>query len=147
MPGKVNPTQCEAMTMVATQVFGNDATVGFAGSQGNFQLNVFKPVMAWNVLESIRLLGDACVSFDIHCAYGIEPNREKIQHHLDINLMLVTALNRHIGYDKASKIAKNAHHKGISLRESALELGFVTPEEFDAWVVPADMTHPSAADQ
>ena len=147
MPGKVNPTQCEAMTMVATQVFGNDATVGFAGSQGNFQLNVFKPVMAWNVLESIRLLGDACVSFDIHCAYGIEPNREKIQHHLDINLMLVTALNRHIGYDKASKIAKNAHHKGISLRESALELGFVTPEDFDAWVVPADMTHPSAADQ
>ena len=147
MPGKVNPTQCEAMTMVATQVFGNDATVGFAGSQGNFQLNVFKPVMAWNVLESIRLLGDACVSFDTHCAYGIEPNYEKIQHNLDINLMQVTALNRHIGYDKASKIAKNAHHKGLSLRESALELGFLTAEEFDAWVVPADMTHPSAADE
>ena len=147
MPGKVNPTQCEAMTMVATQVFGNDATVGFAGSQGNFQLNVFKPVMAWNVLESIRLLGDACVSFDTHCAYGIEPNYEKIKHNLDINLMQVTALNRHIGYDKASKIAKNAHHKGLSLRESALELGFLTADEFDAWVVPADMTHPSAADE
>ena len=147
MPGKVNPTQCEAMTMVATQVFGNDATVGFAGSQGNFQLNVFKPVMAWNVLESIRLLGDACVSFDTHCAYGIEPNYEKIKHNLDINLMQVTALNRHIGYDKASKIAKNAHHKGLSLRESALELGFLSADEFDAWVVPADMTHPSAADE
>ena len=147
MPGKVNPTQCEAMTMVATQVFGNDATVGFAGSQGNFQLNVFKPVMAWNVLESIRLLGDACVSFDTNCAYGIEPNYEKIKHNLDINLMQVTVLNRHIGYDKASKIAKNAHHKGLSLRESALELGFLTAEEFDAWVVPADMTHPSAADE
>ena len=145
MPGKVNPTQCEAMTMVATQVFGNDATVGFAGSQGNFQLNVFKPVMAWNVLESIRLLGDACVSFDTHCAYGIEPNRERIAANLETNLMQVTALNRHIGYDKASKIAKNAHHKGLSLRQSALELGFVTEAEFDAWVVPADMTHPSAA--
>ncbi|MDC4233871.1 class II fumarate hydratase [Actinomyces sp. B33] len=145
MPGKVNPTQCEAMTMVAVQVFGNDAAVGFAGSQGNFQLNVFKPVMAWNVLESIRLLGDACVSFDTNCAYGIEPNREKIQANLDTNLMQVTALNRHIGYDKASKIAKNAHHKGLSLKESALELGFVTEEEFAAWVVPADMTHPSAA--
>ena len=145
MPGKVNPTQCEAMTMVATKVFGNDATVGFAGSQGNFQLNVFKPVMAWNVLESIQLLGDTCVSFDEHCAYGIEPNRARIEHNLETNLMQVTALNRHIGYDKASKIAKNAHHKGLSLRESALELGFVTPEQFDAWVVPADMTRPSAA--
>ena len=145
MPGKVNPTQCEAMTMVATKVFGNDATVGFAGSQGNFQLNVFKPVMAWSVLESIRLLGDACVSFDEHCAYGIEPNMERIQANLSTNLMQVTALNRHIGYDAASKIAKHAHHEGLSLRESALELGFVTAEEFDAWVVPADMTHPSAA--
>ncbi|MBE6478394.1 MAG: class II fumarate hydratase [Propionibacteriaceae bacterium] len=147
MPGKVNPTQCEAMTMVATKVFGNDATVGFAGSQGNFQLNVFKPVMAWCVLESIQLLGDTCVSFNDNCAYGIEPNREKIAHDLDINLMQVTALNRHIGYDKASKIAKNAHHKGISLKESALELGFVTEEEFGKWVVPMDMTHPSAADE
>mgnify|MGYP001644968832 FL=1 len=147
MPGKVNPTQCEAMTMVATKVFGNDATVGFAGSQGNFQLNVFKPVMAWCVLESIQLLGDACVSFDTHCAYGIEPNRERIEHNLETNLMQVTALNRHIGYDKASTIAKNAHRKGLSLRESALELGFVTAEEFDAWVVPADMTRPSAAEE
>ena len=146
MPGKVNPTQCEAMTMVATKVFGNDATVGFAGSQGNFQLNVFKPVMAWCVLESIQLLGDACVSFDTSCAYGIEPNTERIEANLETNLMQVTALNRHIGYDKASKIAKNAHHKGLSLRESALELGFVTAEEFDKWVVPMDMTHPSAAE-
>ncbi|MFT0848704.1 class II fumarate hydratase [Actinomycetaceae bacterium L2_0104] len=144
MPGKVNPTQSEAMTMVATKVFGNDATVGFAGSQGNFQLNVFKPVMAWAVLESIELLGDSCLMFNEHCAVGIEPNHEKIQHNLDINLMQVTALNRHIGYDKASKIAKNAHKKGISLRESALELGYVTDEEFDAWVIPVDMTHPSA---
>ena len=144
MPGKVNPTQSEAMTMVATKVFGNDATVGFAGSQGNFQLNVFKPVMAWAVLESIELLGDSCRMFNDHCAVGIEPNYEKIQHNLDINLMQVTALNRHIGYDKASKIAKNAHKKGSSLKESALELGFVTSEEFDQWVVPVDMTHPSA---
>lgn len=144
MPGKVNPTQSEAMTMVATKVFGNDATVGFAGSQGNFQLNVFKPVMAWAVLESIELLGDSCVMFNDHCAVGIEPNHEKIQHNLDINLMQVTALNRHIGYDKASKIAKNAHKKGSSLKESALELGFVTSDEFDQWVVPVDMTHPSA---
>ena len=144
MPGKVNPTQSEAMTMVATKVFGNDATVGFAGSQGNFQLNVFKPVMAWACLESIELLGDACVSFNDHCAVGIEPNYEKIQYNLDINLMQVTALNRHIGYDKASKIAKNAHKKGSSLRESALELGYVTGEEFDEWVIPVDMTHPSA---
>ncbi|MCL3778055.1 MULTISPECIES: class II fumarate hydratase [unclassified Actinomyces] len=145
MPGKVNPTQCEAMTMVATKVFGNDATVGFAGSQGNFQLNVFKPVMAWCVLESIQLLGDTCVSFDTNCAYGIEPNYDRIQANLESNLMQVTALNRHIGYDKASKIAKNAHKKGLSLRESALELGYVTDEEFDVWVVPMDMTHPSAA--
>ena len=143
MPGKVNPTQSEAMTMVATKVFGNDATVGFAGSQGNFQLNVFKPVMAWAVLESIELLGDSCRMFNDHCAVGIEPNYEKIQYNLDINLMQVTALNRHIGYDKASKIAKNAHKKGSSLKESALELGFVTSDEFDQWVVPVDMTHPS----
>ena len=146
MPGKVNPTQCEALTMVATKVFGNDATVGFAGSQGNFQLNVYKPVMTWAILESIQLLGDACVSFDEHCAYGIEPNREKIQQNLDSNLMQVTALNRHIGYDKAAAIAKNAHKKGLTLKESALESGFLTEEEYDKWVVPADMTHPSPAD-
>ncbi len=143
MPGKVNPTQCEAMTMVATKVFGNDATVGFAGSQGNFQLNVFKPVMAWCVLESIKLIGDSCLMFIIHCAVGIEPNLDKIKENLDKNLMQVTALNRHIGYDKAAKIAKKAHKEGLSLRESALELGYLTEEEFEKWVVPADMTHPS----
>lgn len=144
MPGKVNPTQCEAMTMVATKVFGNDATVGFAGSQGNFQLNVYKPVMAWCVLESIQLIGDACVSFNDHCAVGIEPNESKIKQNLDANLMQVTALNRHIGYDNAAKIAKNAHKKGLTLKESALESGLLTEEQFDAWVVPVDMTHPSA---
>ena len=146
MPGKVNPTQSEAMTMVATKVFGNDATVGFAGSQGNFQLNVFKPVMAWCCLESIQLIGDACVSFNDHCAVGIEPNLARIQANLDSNLMQVTALNRHIGYDKAAKIAKNAHKKGLTLKASALASGELTEEEFDKWVVPVDMTHPSAAE-
>ncbi|GHF93381.1 fumarate hydratase class II [Deinococcus piscis] len=141
MPGKVNPTQSEAMTMVATRVFGNDATVAFAGSQGNFQLNVFKPVMVHAVLESIRLISDACLAFNDNCAVGIEPNEAKIKHNLDINLMQVTALNRHIGYDNAAAIAKNAHKKGISLKESALELGHVTEEEFAQWVVPLDMTH------
>ncbi len=146
MPGKVNPTQSEAMTMVATKVFGNDATVGFPGSQGTFQLNVFKPVMAWCCLESIQLIGDACVSFNDHCAVGIEPNLARIQANLDSNLMQVTALNRHIGYDKAAKIAKNAHKKGLTLKASALESGELTEEEFDKWVVPVDMTHPSAAE-
>ncbi len=141
MPGKVNPTQSEAMTMVTTRVFGNDATVAFAGSQGNFQLNVFKPVMVHAVLESVRLISDACLAFNDHCAVGIEPNEEKINHNLSINLMQVTALNRHIGYDKAAAIAKNAHKKGLSLKQSALELGYVTEEEFDKWVVPLDMTH------
>lgn len=143
MPGKVNPTQSEALTMVATRVFGNDATVGFAASQGNFQLNVFKPVMAHAVLESIRLIADGCHSFTVNCAVGIEPNLPVIEENLSKNLMLVTALNRHIGYDKAAAIAKNAHKKGISLRESALESGDLTGDEFDAWVVPGDMTHPS----
>ena len=142
MPGKVNPTQAEALTMVATRVFGNDATVGFAGSQGNFQLNVYKPVMVHAVLESIRLLGDACEAFDIHCAAGIKPQLERIKDNLDRNLMQVTALNPHIGYDKAASIAKKAHADGTSLREAALELGYVTPEQFDEWVVPLDMTHP-----
>ncbi len=141
MPGKVNPTQSEAMTMVATRVFGNDATVAFAGSQGNFQLNVFKPVMVHAVLESIRLIADACLAFNDHCAVGIEPNEAKIKANLDTNLMQVTALNKHIGYDKAAAIAKNAHKKGLSLKESALELGYVTEEEFAKWVVPLDMTH------
>ncbi|MBE7372695.1 class II fumarate hydratase [Dermacoccus barathri] len=144
MPGKVNPTQAEAMTMVATRVFGNDATVGFAGSQGNFQLNVFKPVMAHAVLESIRLISDACRSFTEHCARGIEPNRERIKANLASNLMVVTALNRHIGYDKAAAIAKKAHKEGTTLREAAVASGEVSEKDFDAWVVPADMTHPSA---
>ena len=143
MPGKVNPTQCEALTMVATRVFGNDVTVGFAGSQGNFQLNVYKPVMAHAVLESIRLLADGCRSFTIHCAVGIEPNRARIDANLSSNLMVVTALNRHIGYDKAAAMAKKAHKQGTTLREAALASGDLTGDEFDAWVVPADMTHPS----
>jgi fumarate hydratase class II len=141
MPGKVNPTQCEALTMVCAQVFGNDATVAFAGSQGNFQLNVYKPVMAHNVLESIELLSDACDSFSTHCAVGIEPHYEKISENLAKNLMLVTALNRHIGYDKAALIAKTAHREGKTLREVGVALGFVTPEEFDKYVVPLEMTH------
>ena len=144
MPGKVNPTQSEAVTMVATRVFGNDATVGFAGSQGNFQLNVFKPVMAHAVLESIRLIADASRSFTDHCAVGIEPNLERIEANLASNLMVVTALNRHIGYDKAAAIAKDANKTGSTLREAALRSGALTEEEFDAWVVPMDMTHPSA---
>lgn len=143
MPGKVNPTQSEALTMVATQVFGHDATVAFAGSQGNFQLNVFKPVMVHNVLSSIQLLGDGCSAFNDNCAIGIEPNLSKIQENLGKNLMLVTALNRHIGYDKSAAIAKKAHKEGTTLKEAALALGYLTSEEFDAWVVPMDMTHPT----
>ena len=141
MPGKVNPTQSEAVTMVATRVFGNDATVAFAGSQGNFQLNVFKPVMVHAVLESIRLIADACHAFNDNCAVGIVPNHAKIQENLDKNLMQVTALNRHIGYDKAAKIAKTAHHEGLSLKEAALASGDLTEDQFDEWVVPLDMTH------
>ena len=144
MPGKVNPTQCEAMTMVVTQVFGNDAAVAFAGSQGNFQLNVFKPVMVHNVLESIALISDACLSFNDNCAVGIEPNLPRIQANLASNLMQVTALNRHIGYDMAAKIAKKALHDGTTLKEAALALNALTSEQFDEWVVPLDMTHPSA---
>ena len=146
MPGKVNPTQSEAVTMVAARVFGNDATVGFAGSQGNFQLNVFKPVMAHAVLESTRLLADAARSFTDHAVAGLEPNRERIQANLDSNLMQVTALNRHIGYDAAAAIAKDANKTGSTLREAALRSGKLTEAEFDAWVVPMDMTHPSAAE-
>ena len=142
MPGKVNPTQSEALTMVAARVFGNDATVAFAGSQGNFQLNVFKPVMAHAVLESIRLLADACEAFTGHCATGIEPNLPRIQENLDKNLMLVTALNRHIGYDAAARIAKQAHAEGTTLREAALASGELSAEDFDRWVVPAEMTYP-----
>ena len=142
MPGKVNPTQSEAMTMVAVQVFGNDATITFAGSQGNFELNVFKPVMIHNLLHSIRLLRDACHGFVEYCIAGIELNREQIDHNLQQSLMLVTALNPHIGYDRAAQVAKNAHKKRISLRDSAVELGFLSAEEFDKYVKPEEMTHP-----
>lgn len=145
MPGKVNPTQCEALTMVCVQVFGNDATVGFAGSQGNFELNVYKPVMANALLQSIRLLADACASFEERCARGIEPNLKTIEKNLHGSLMLVTALNPSIGYDKAAKVAKHAHHEGITLRESVVALGFMTGEEFDAAVKPGDMVTPLKA--
>ncbi|MDP8033356.1 class II fumarate hydratase [Pasteurella atlantica] len=139
MPGKVNPTQCEALTMVAAQVLGNDTTISFAGSQGHFQLNVFKPVMAFNFLQSAQLLADACLSFDEHCASGIEPNYARIKMQLENSLMLVTALNPHIGYENAAKIAKTAHKNGTTLREEAINLGLVTSEQFDEWVRPEDM--------
>jgi len=143
MPGKVNPTQSEAMTMVVAQVIGNDTAVAFGNSQGNFQLNVFKPVMVHNVIESIKLLGDTCQAFNDKCAVGIEPNEQNISENLNKNLMQVTALNKHIGYDKASEIAKHAHKTGSSLKDAAVELGHVTSEEFDAWVIPVNMTRPS----
>jgi fumarate hydratase, class II len=142
MPGKVNPTQSEAMTMVVAQVFGNDLATSFGGSQGNFELNVYKPVMIHNFLHSVRLLHDATRSFVEFCIAGIEINREQIDAHLKHSLMLVTALNPHIGYDKAAQVAKNAHKKKISLRESAIELGFLTGEQFDRLVIPEEMTHP-----
>jgi len=142
MPGKVNPTQSEALTMVAVQVMGNDAAIGFAGSQGNFELNVFKPVMVFNYLHSVELLADACNSFVDHCVAGIEVNRAQIDSYVQNSLMLVTALAPKIGYDNAAKVAKAAHHSGISLREAAIKLGYVTAEEFDALVRPEDMTHP-----
>ncbi|QLB41672.1 MULTISPECIES: class II fumarate hydratase [Mannheimia] len=139
MPGKVNPTQCEAMTMVCAQVLGNDVTISFAGTQGHFQLNVYKPVMAYNFLQSAQLLGDACVSFDEHCAAGINPNYPRIKQQLDQSLMLVTALNTHIGYENAAKIAKTAHKNGTTLKEEAINLGLITAEQFDEWVRPKDM--------
>ena len=139
MPGKVNPTQPEALTMVAAQVIGNDVAVSLGGATGHFELNVFKPLIAANVLQSARLIGDACVSFTDKCAAGIEPNYPIIQRHLENSLMLVTSLNTHIGYDKAAKIAKTAHAEGSTLKEAALKLGYVTAEEFDAWVRPEDM--------
>ena len=142
MPGKVNPTQSEALTMVVVQVFGNDLATSFGGSQGNFELNVFKPVMIHNFLHSVRLLHDAVHSFVKYCVSGIELNREQIEEHLKDSLMLVTALNPHIGYDKAAQVAKNALKKGISLRQSAVELGFLTGEQFDEYVKPEEMTHP-----
>jgi len=142
MPGKVNPTQSEALTMVAVQVIGNDTAIGVAGSQGNFELNVFKPVMIFNYLHSVELLTDAMNSFVDHCVVGIEANREQIESYVKNSLMLVTALAPKIGYDQAAQVAKAAHHAKISLREAAIKLGFVTPEEFDAAVKPEDMTHP-----
>ncbi len=142
MPGKVNPTQSEALTMVAVQVFGNDAAVAFGGSQGNFQLNVFKPVMVHNLLESIQLIADACGAFNDHCAVGIEPNLPTIEEHLGSSLMIVTALNPHIGYEKAAEIAKKAHKDGTNLREAALALGHVNAEQYEEWVRPAEMTGP-----
>jgi fumarate hydratase class II len=138
MPGKVNPTQSEALTMVCTQVFGNDVAIGFAGASGNFELNVFKPLIAYSTLQSIRLLGDACRSFDEHCARGIEPNRAEIDRKLHGSLMLVTALAPHLGYDKAAQIAKHAHTHGVSLRDAAIASG-LTGEQFDAWVRPDKM--------
>ena len=142
MPGKINPTQSEAMTMVCAQVMGNDVAVAFAGSQGHFQLNVYKPVMLHNVLESISLISDACHAFNDHCAVGIEPNLNVIEDHLENSLMNVTALNPHIGYEKAAEIALTAHREGLSLREAAVKLGFVSEEDFDRWVKPEDMTGP-----
>jgi fumarate hydratase class II len=142
MPGKVNPTQSEALTMVAVQVMGNDAAIGFAGSQGNFELNVFKPVIIFNYLHSVELLADASNSFVDHCVTGIEVNRDQIDHYVHNSLMLVTALAPQIGYDAAAQVAKAAHHSHISLREAAIKLGFVSAEEFDALVKPEDMTHP-----
>ncbi|RYL92813.1 class II fumarate hydratase [Sporolactobacillus sp. THM19-2] len=141
MPGKVNPTQCEAVTMVAVQVMGNDATIGFASSQGNFELNVFKPVIGYNFLQSAKLLSDVMVSFNKHCATGIEPNKEKIKENLHRSLMLVTALNPYIGYEKAAKISKTAYQQGLSLKEAAIKLGILTAEQFDQYVKPEEMTH------
>src|SRR5882724_1450742 len=142
MPGKVNPTQAEAMTMVAVQVMGNDAAIGIAGSQGNFELNVFKPVMIFNYLHSVELLADSCNSFVDHCVHGIEVNRDIVDHYVKDSLMLVTALAPKIGYDNAAKVAHTAHHEHTSLRQAALKLGFLTGEEFDALVKPEEMTHP-----
>jgi fumarate hydratase class II len=139
MPGKVNPTQPEALTMVCAQVMGNDVTVGIGASNGHFELNVFKPVIAANVLQSGRLIGDACVSFNDKCAEGMEPNKPIIKQHMENSLMLVTALNPHIGYDNAAKIAKKAHKENKTLREAAVELGLLTSEQFDEWVRPEDM--------
>ena len=139
MPGKVNPTQCEALTMIAAQVMGNDVAINIGGSMGHFELNVFKPVMIYNFLHSARLIGDGCVSFNDKCAVGIEPIEANIKKHVDNSLMLVTALNTKIGYYKAAEIAQKAHKEGTTLKEMAVKLGYLTPEEFDAWVIPADM--------
>ena len=139
MPGKVNPTQCEAITMICAQVMGNDVAITIGGMQGHYELNVFKPLMAANFLQSARLIGDACVSFDENCAQGIEPNYENLKNNLNNSLMLVTALNTKIGYEKSAKIAKNAHQNGTTLKEESINLGYLTSEEFDEWVRPEDM--------
>lgn len=139
MPGKVNPTQCEALTMVAAQVMGNHVAVTVAGASGHLELNVFKPVIIYNILQSIQLIADGCYNFSDKCLKGLEANRERIEHHLQHSLMLVTALNPYIGYDNAAKIAKYAHHKGLSLKEAAIELGLLTEAQFDEWVRPEDM--------
>jgi fumarate hydratase class II len=144
MPGKVNPTQCEALTMLAAQVMGNDVAVGIAGASGNFELNVYRPLIIHNVMQSIRLLTDGMLSFDEHCARGIEANRERIAELLERSLMLVTALNPYIGYDKAAEIAKKAHREGTTLKEAALALGFVAEYEFDAWVRAENMIGPAS---
>jgi fumarate hydratase class II len=140
MPGKVNPTQCEALTMVCAQVIGNDVAISVGGTQGHYELNVFKPMMAANLLQSAQLIGDACVSFEKHCASGIEPNHKVIEALLNNSLMLVTALNTKIGYYKAAEIANTAHKNGTTLREEAINLGYVTAEDYDAWVKPEVMT-------
>jgi fumarate hydratase class II len=145
MPGKVNPTQCEALTMLCCQVFGNDVALTVGGSQGNFELNVFKPMIAHNFLQSARLLADGMRSFDEHCAQGIEPNRKRIGELMEQSLMLVTALAPHIGYDRAAQIAKTAQHESLTLRQAALQSGFVNEEQFDQWIVPIEMTRPEQA--
>jgi len=145
MPGKVNPTQCEALTMLCAQVMGNDVAIGIGGASGNFELNVFKPLLAHNILQSIRLLTDGMHSFEHHCVQGITANRERIAELLERSLMLVTALAPHIGYDKAAEIAKRAHHEGTTLKDAALALGYVNAEEYERWVVPAEMIHPASS--
>ena len=144
MPGKVNPTQSEALTMVCCQVMGNHTAISIGGSQGNFELNVFKPMIIHNFLHSVTLLTDACRSFREHCVEGLEPNIDNINNHLNNSLMLVTALNNHIGYDKAAKIAKHAHENGLTLKKAALELNLVSEEEFELWVRPENMTGSSS---
>jgi fumarate hydratase class II len=139
MPGKVNPTQCEALTMIAAQVLGNDVAINIGGSMGHFELNVFKPMMIYNFLHSARLIGEGCVSFNDKCAAGIEPIEANIKKHVDNSLMLVTSLNTKIGYYKAAEIAQKAHKEGTTLKEMAVKLGYVTPEQFDEWVIPAKM--------
>lgn len=139
MPGKVNPTQCEALTMIAAQVMGNDVAISIGGSMGHFELNVFKPMMIYNFLHSARLIGDGCVSFNDKCAVGIEPIKENIKKHVDNSLMLVTALNTKIGYYKSAEIAQKAHKEGTTLKAMAVKLGYVTAKDFDAWVKPENM--------